>query len=288
MPEADEPQGTSVEAQLEWARRRLAGAIVEEPRRTAESLLGFVIGCERSLLFAHPERELSFEEAERFAGLVTRSMGGEPTQYILGVREFFGRDFEVNPAVLIPRPETELLVEAVLEKSTENARVLDVGAGSGCIAVTLACERPAWKVYATDISEQALAVAERNARRLETQVEFRLGDLTEPFAGEAFDVVVSNPPYVAERDRPTLSREVRREPETALFAGEDGLDVYRRLIPAAMRVLKPGGLLALELGYDSLPGVLALLEGWDDIETRPDLAGITRIALARRARLAQR
>lgn len=237
-------------------------------------------------MFAHPERALSIEEAERFQHLVERRASGEPTQYILGVQEFFERDFEVGPAVLIPRPETELLVEAVLEKAGETARVLDVGTGSGCIAVTLACERLGWEVCATDCSESALAVAEQNARRLKARVEFRQGDLVEPFADEAFDVIVSNPPYVAERDRPTLSREVGREPETALFAGVDGLDVYRRLIPAAARVLKPGGLLALELGYDSLPGVQTLLEGWDDVETRPDLAGITRIALARRPRLA--
>jgi release factor glutamine methyltransferase len=279
---AVKPQTATVEAQLEQARRQLAAAAVEEPRRTAESLLGFAIGCERSHLFAHPERELSLEQAEQFQDLVARRVGGEPTQCILGVREFYGRGFEVNPAVLIPRPETELLVEAVLEKTAESARVLDVGTGSGCIAVTLACERPSWEICATDISEQALAVAENNARNLKARVEFRHGDLTEPFEGESFDVVVSNPPYVAERDRPTLSREVRREPETALFAGDDGLDIYRRLIPAAARVLRPGGLLAMELGYDSLPGVLQLLEGWDDVETRLDLAGITRIALARR------
>jgi len=286
MTVAVEPQTATVEAQLEQARRQLVAAAVEEPRRTAESLLGFVIGCERSHLFAHPEREVSSEEAAQFQLLVSRRALGEPSQYILGVREFFGRDFEVNPAVLIPRPETELLVEAVLEKAPDGARILDVGAGSGCIAVTLACERPSLELCAVDISEPALAVAQNNARRHQAGVEFRRGDLTKPFEGELFDVVVSNPPYVAERDRPTMSREVRREPELALFAGVDGLDIYRRLIPAVARVLKPGGLLALELGYDSLPGVLALLEGWDDIETRPDLAGITRIALARRPRLA--
>lgn len=279
---AVEPQTTTVEGLLEQARRRLAAAAVEEPRRTAESLLGFVAGCERSQLFAHPEREFSLEDAEQFHLLVDRRAEGEPTQYILGVWEFFGRDFEVNPAVLIPRPETELLVETVLERAPDTVRVLDVGTGSGCIAVTLACERPSWEICATDISEPALTVAENNARRLKVRVEFRSGDLTEAFEGESFDVVVSNPPYVTEGDRSTLSREVRREPEAALFAGADGLDIYRRLIPAAARVLRPGGLLALELGYDSLPGVLALLEGWDDVETRRDLAGITRIALARR------
>jgi release factor glutamine methyltransferase len=251
-------------------------------------LLASVICCERSSLFAHPEREISLADAQRFELLVTRRAAGEPTQYILGVREFFGRDFEVSPAVLIPRLETELLVEAVLERATENARVLDVGTGSGCIAVTLACERPSWQVCATDISESALAGAENNARRLAARVEFRQGDLTAPFSGESFDVLVSNPPYVAQRDRLMLSRELHWEPELALFAGEDGLDIYRRLVPAAARALRPGGLLAMELGYDSLPGVLALLEGWDDVETQSDLAGITRIVLARRSRFAQR
>ena len=281
-----EPQTATVEAQLEQARRQLAAAAVEEPGRTAESLLRFVIGCERSHLFAHPERELTPQETEQFQRLILRRTDGEPTQYILGVREFFGRDFEVSPAVLIPRPETELLIEAVVEKASSAARVLDVGTGSGCIAVTLACERPSFDICSVDISEPALIVAKKNAQRLGARVEFRHGDLMEPFEGELFDVVVSNPPYVAERDRPTLSREVRREPETALFAGVDGLEVYRRLIPAAMGALRPGGLLAMELGYDSLPGVLALLEGWDDVETRSDLAGVMRIALARRPGLA--
>ena len=287
MTVSAEPAAT-VEAQLEQARRRFAEATIEEPRRTAESLLGFVIGCDRSHLFAHPERELSVQEAASYRRLVERRAAGEPTQYLLGVREFFGRDFEVNPAVLIPRPETELLVEAVLDRATENARVLDVGTGSGCIAVTLACERPSWEICATDISVAALAIAEHNARRLAARVSFQQGDLTEPFSDESFDVVVSNPPYVAQRDRPTLSRELRWEPELALFAGDDGLDIYRRLVPAAARVLRPGGLLAMELGYDSLPGVLALLEEWDDVETQPDLAGVTRIALARSPRFAQR
>lgn len=283
MTVSAEPSAT-VAAQLEEARRRLAEAAIEEPRRTAESLLGFVIGCDSSRLFAHPERELTAHEAERFGRLVERRAAGEPTQYLLGVREFYERDFEVSPAVLIPRPETELLVEVLLERREKNARVLDVGTGSGCIAVTLACERPAWEVCATDISAAALAVAQNNAYRLGARVEFRHGDLTEPFADESFDVVVSNPPYVAQRDRPTLSRELRWEPESALFAGEDGLDVYRRLVPAAARVLRPGGLLAMELGYDSLPGVRELLEEWDDVETRLDLAGIIRVALARRPR----
>lgn len=284
MTVAVEPQTATVEAQLEQARRQLAAAAVEEPRRTADSLLGFLLGCERSQLFAHPERALSIKEAEQFQLLVARRLSGEPTQYILGVREFFDREFAVNPAVLIPRPETELLVEAVLENTRATARVIDVGTGSGCIAVTLACERPAWDVFAVDVSAAALETAQRNARRHGAIVCFSEGDLLESVADDSIDVVVSNPPYVAERDRPTLSGEVRREPELALFAGVEGLDVYRRLIPAAARALKPGGLLALELGYDSLPGVLALLEGWDDIETRPDLAGIARIALARRPR----
>ena len=287
MTGADEPPAT-VAAQLEDARRRFAEATIEEPRRTAESLLGFVIGCDRSHLFAHLERELSAQEAERYRRLVERRTTGEPTQYLLGVREFFGRDFEVSPAVLIPRPETELLVEAVLERAAENARVLDVGTGSGCIAATLACERPSLGIFAVDISSAALATAQRNALRHGANVCFMQGDVLQATGDESFDVVVSNPPYVAQRDRPTLSRELRWEPELALFAGDDGLDIYRRLIPAAVRVLRPGGLLAVELGYDSLPGVLALLEEWDDVETQPDLAGITRIALARRPRFAPR
>lgn len=282
MTVAAEPQAATVAAQLDRARRQLASAAVEEPRRTAETLLGIVIGGDRSYFFAHPELELTSPESLRFADLVERRAAGEPTQYLTGVREFYGRDFEVNPQVLIPRPETEQLVEAVLSLAPPEARILDVGAGSGCIAATLYCERPSFTVFAADISAAALQTAQRNAARCQAAVAFLQGDMLEAVADESLDVVVSNPPYIAERDRAGLSREVRREPELALFAGKDGLAAYNRLIPAAARVLRQNGLLALELGYDSLPGVQTLLKGWDDVEIQADLAGIPRIALARR------
>jgi release factor glutamine methyltransferase len=282
MTVAAEPQAATIEAQLDRARHQLASAAIEEPRRTADTLLSNVLQCDPSHLFTHPERELTEQESARFAALVERRASGEPTQYLTGVREFFGRDFEVNPSVLIPRPETEFLIEAVLCEVPGAATILDLCTGSGCIATTLACERSAYQLFASDISAAALDTARRNASRNGARVSFAQRDLLEDVEEHSFDVIVSNPPYVAERDRPTLSREVGHEPALALFAGDDGLEIYRRLIPAAERVLRPGGLLVLELGYDSLPGVKQLLAGWDAVEFRPDLAGITRVALARR------
>ncbi len=282
MTVAAEPQAATIEAQLRRARHQLASAAVEEPRRTASTLLEDVLGRDQSYLFAYPERELTEEESARFADLVDRRAAGEPTQYLIGVREFFGRDFEVNPAVLIPRPETEFLIESVLGEVLDDARILDLCTGSGCIATTLACERPSNQVFATDISADALRIAQRNSGRHDVSVSFLQGDLLDAVCDESIDVIVCNPPYVSERDRATLSREVRREPALALFAGTDGLAIYRRLIPAAARVLRSGGLLILELGYDSLPGVRELLGEWGRVEIRPDLAGIARVALARR------
>lgn len=288
MTVAAEPQAATIEAQLLRARRQLASAAVDEPRRTADSLLAAVLECDASHLFAHPERELTEQEAAQFSALINRRANGEPTQYLTGVREFYGRDFAVNPSVLIPRPETELLVEAVLELATTDAKILDVCTGSGCIATTLVCERSTYRLFASDISVDALDTARRNAARHGAAITFSERDLLTDIEDASFDVIVSNPPYVSERDRPTLSREVQREPALALFAGDDGLDVYRRLIPTAKQALRPGGLLALELGYDSLPGVRDLLGDWDAVEFRPDLAGIPRIALARRAPFASR
>ncbi len=273
----------TIESELERSRALLARAGVAEPRLTAECLLGFTLRADRAHLFAHPERLLDEAELSRVRALIERRAGGEPLQHLTGVREFYGRDFKVSPDVLIPRPETELLVEAVLERLRGDERLTDVGTGSGAIAVTLALEAPRSQVLACDVSAKALEVAAGNARDLDATVKLWRGDLLSAVAAGSLDVVVSNPPYVAERDRPTLSREVRREPSLALFAGEDGLACYRRLIPQARLALRPGGLLALELGYDGLPGVTALLADWDNVETRTDLAGINRVLLARRA-----
>lgn len=288
MNVAADPQAVTIGAQLEAARLQLVDAAVDEPRRTADTLLASVLGCDASHLFAHPEWELTEQESAQFSALLDRRAAGEPTQYLTGVREFYGRDFEVNSSVLIPRPETELLVEAVLELAATGAEILDVCTGSGCIATTLACERSTYTLFASDISAEALVTARRNAARHGVPVTFAEQDLLDGVEDASFDVIVSNPPYVSERDRPTLSREVQCEPALALFAGDAGLDIYRRLIPAAKQALRPGGLLALELGYDSLLGVRDLLIQWDAVEFRPDLAGIPRIALARRPSFASR
>ncbi len=288
MTVASEPQVATIEAQLQRARHQLASVAVEEPRRTASTLLAAVLQCDQSHLFAYPERELTEQESARFDTFIERRAAGEPTQYLTGVREFFGRNFEVDPTVLIPRPETEFLIEAVLGEALDDTRILDLCTGSGCIATTLACERPSNQVFATDISADALRIAQRNSDRHDASVSFLQGDLLDAIRDESFDIIVCNPPYVAERDRATLSREVRREPALALFAGTDGFTIYRRFIPAAARVLRPAGLLVLELGYDSLPGVRELLGEWDRVEIRPDLAGIARVALARRPPFASR
>ncbi len=221
--------------------------------------------------------------------LVERRAAGEPIQYITGETEFYRLPIQVNRDVLIPRPETELLVEKALELASlfRWPRVLDVGTGSGAIAVALAHEWPEAAVTATEISERALKLARHNAEHLElaNRIRFLQGDLLAPVAGEEFDLVVSNPPYVADRDRESLSIEVRDfEPAQALFAGEDGMDVYRHLIPAAFGALVPGGFLLLEIGYDQAELVRALIQaaGFEQVEFTPDLQGILRVAIARR------
>ena len=278
--------GSDIASVLRDAAARLAASAVAEPRREAEALLARALGRARVDLLAHPEAAVDAEVAARFESDMARRAAGEPFQYIAGAREFFGREFEVGPGVLIPRPETELLVERALALLPAEARVCDVGAGSGAIAVTLAAERPDLRVAAVDISPAALEYARRNARRHEARVEFWRGDLLAAALGGAFDAVVSNPPYVAERARPGLQRELAWEPELALFAGEDGLAVYRRLIPGAARALRPGGALLLELGHDSAPAVAAMLADgpWGAPALHRDLAGIERVAEARLAR----
>jgi len=207
-------------------------------------------------------------------------MAGKPTQYITGRQEFYGREFRVTKDVLIPRPETELLVDRVL--ACEPGRLVDVGTGSGAIAVTLALESKA-QVFATDISRGALRVAVRNSSKLGANVAFAQMDLLSGFADSSFAVVVSNPPYVPASDAAGLQREVRDwEPHQALFAGPEGLEIYRRLIPEARRVLRPGGLLALEFGFSQSAALTQLMVGWNQLELHPDLAGIPRILTARR------
>ena len=250
------------------------------PRLTAEVLLAHALRRERIYLTAHSEDELSEVGWIHFGRYLHERLQGKPTQYITKRQEFYGRDFYVAPGVLIPRPETESLVERVLTRVRPGMRVLDIGAGSGCIGVTLALEF-SLTVVSTDFSFDALKTATRNAGALHADVRFVQADLAAPFAAGSFDAVVSNPPYVPSIDRTTLAAEVREwEPAAALFAGPRGLDVYQRLIPEAARVLKPGGLLAMEFGFGQAEALREMLTGWTNVEIYDDLAGIPRIVLA--------
>jgi release factor glutamine methyltransferase len=270
----------SIREALSEGLRRVHAA--DAPKLTAEVLLAEVLGCDRAHLFSHPEQRLSAAQSARYGELLERRAGGEPLHYITGEREFFGLTFEVTPAVLIPRPETEHLVEQVLERVGSGRRIVDVGVGSGAIAVSLAKHLDNAQVTGVDLSADALKVARRNARRHGVDVQLVQADLLAGFPEGAFDAVVSNPPYVAESARDSLQPEIAWEPPAALFAGDDGLAVYRRLIPQAERLLQPGGLLSLELGHDSLPAVKAMLKAgsWKEIDVAQDLAGIARVVSA--------
>ncbi len=265
-------------------------------RRDAETLLLHLLARDRAWLLAHPEAELSADRLAALHTLTARRAAHEPLQYLTGTQEFFGLPLRVTRDTLIPRPETELLVEAVLQwcaRRTDIAspRILDVGTGTGAIALALAQRLPSAHVIACDLSPAALDVARENAAclHLASRVDFVLSDLLDALAHELrtntrFDVIVSNPPYVPAGDATEMQPEVRdHEPHTALFAGEDGLDIYRRLIPAAQDALRPGGLLALEFGFGQREALRSLLDGWNHIHFLDDYAGIPRIALAERA-----
>jgi len=276
----------------DWLRRAEAqlaeGPHPDRARRDAETLLLHHIGKNRAWLMAHGEEEFAGCPAVSYAAILKRRLRGEPIQYITGETEFYGLPFRVTPDVLIPRQETEHLVEKVIALcgGLERPRIVDVGTGSGAIAVTLAHHLPHAHITATDISAAALGIARENAERngVAGRMEFAQGDLLAPVEGERFDVVASNPPYVPEEDRASLDVEVREyEPGQALFAGLGGMDLYRRLIPQAADALAPGGHLVIEIGYGQRRAVEALLSaaGYEEIEFVPDLQGIARIAIAR-------
>ncbi len=251
--------------------------LLQGSRLTAEVLLAHAMGRDRTYFYAHPEQELREVEWLHYGRYLHESMLGKPTQYITKRQEFYGREFRVTPDVLIPRPETELLVEQVLKARPAGGQTVDVGTGTGVIAVTLAAE---WNrtVFATDISTGALAVAAANAAKLNASVRFLQTDLLAAIGPRTMDIVVSNPPYIAEADREFLPANVRDfEPALALFGGVDGLSIYERLAPEAWRVLKPGGLLALEIGFGQAAGVSWFLEAWRNLRVVPDLAGIPRV-----------
>jgi release factor glutamine methyltransferase len=262
----------------------------DQAARDAELLLLHALQVSRVTLLAHPDRELTPGEQAVYEDTITRRLRHEPIQYITGQQEFYGLLLNVTPAVLIPRPETEHLVEAVLKLLPTNRplKIADIGTGSGAIAIALAVHLPNAEIVALDISTEALAIAAANAREhdLADRIRFLQSDLLSALndEAEAFDAVVSNPPYVAETDRVTLHPQVRdHEPATALFAGETGLDIYRRLVSEAHNALKPNGLLALEIGYGQQQALIDLLANWREVSFIKDLQNVPRVVLAKRA-----
>ncbi len=254
----------------------------------------FILGVDRAYLFAHPERELNADEQARYAVVLDERARGVPTQYITGHQEFWGMDLIVSPAVLIPRPETEHVIETVLELAGVKQagqevpmRILDVGTGSGCIALALATEFPRAEIHATDISAAALEIARANAARhqLESRIQFHQSDLLEGLNLADLDFVVSNPPYVGESEEDQVQLEVRKfEPRNAVFAGPTGVEVIARMIPQAHSALRPGGWLIMEISGTIADKTKHLLDGWDDASIRPDLQSIPRVAQARKPR----
>ena len=321
-----DPEHVDVRTALKRGIAELRDANVPSYTLAAELLLLHVLGRDRAWLYAHPEELVPGLEAHRFLSLILRRTTGEPTQYITGKQEFWGLEFEVTPDVLIPRPETEHVIEVALDRlavreiragrkqtlAGDGLQIADVGTGSGCIAVALAKELPGARILATDISPAALAVARRNAARHAFSASIRfvecnlLNDAAisdtatsvvgarhaAPLPGKIattgricgpFDLVVSNPPYVGRKEKETLMREVRdHEPELALYGGEEGYELYADLIAQAAQHLKPGGLLVLELGHNSLPAVQPLLDAprWTNVAVTKDLAGIDRVIAA--------
>jgi release factor glutamine methyltransferase len=268
-----------------WTQGYFARAGVDAPRLTAELLLAHALGCDRVRLYLDFDKPLAEEELSAYRELVKRRAAGEPTAYLTGRKDFFGRTFKADRRALVPRPETELLVEAALAALPEDGAFLDLCTGSGCIAVTVALERPRARVVATDLSPEALALARENAEALGARVELLQGDLYAPLPPEArFDVVAANPPYVPSSEVPALARELSHEPALALDGGEGGLAVARRVVAGAPGHLRPGGALVVEMHEsqrESLPR-LCLEAGFQRAEAHRDLAGLWRYLVARR------
>jgi release factor glutamine methyltransferase len=309
---------SDVRTALKQGLAQLREAHVPSFTLAAELLLLHVLGRDRTWLYAHPEESISSADAERFFALIARRAAGEPTQHLTGKQEFWGLEFEVTPDVLIPRPETEHVIEVALDRlavrerragrkqtlTGEGLQIVDIGTGSGCIAIALAKELPQATIFASDVSRAALAVAQRNAKRhsLSDRIRFLecnlLDGLIHRTAADAesgariteqrsrsFDLIASNPPYIGRREAATLMREVRdHEPEVALYGGEEGYELYAGLITQASAHLKPGGILVLELGHNGLPAVQPLLEApaWTGVAVTNDLAGIPRVLAAER------
>ncbi|AOY00680.1 peptide chain release factor N(5)-glutamine methyltransferase [Jeongeupia sp. USM3] len=251
----------------------------------ARVLLQHALQVSRAWLIGHADDVLPPAQAAAFEALAARRRAGEPVAYLVGTREFYGRDFAVSPAVLIPRPETELLVELALARAGQGARVVDLGTGSGCIPVTLKLERPDLAVSAVDISADALAVARGNAAALGADVVFRQSDWYAALAGETFDLVVSNPPYIVAGDAHLSRGDLRFEPQGALTDFADGLEHIRRIVEGAGGPLAPRGWLLFEHGFDQGEASRALLAaaGFLDVQTWPDLAGLDRVSGGRLA-----
>jgi len=269
------------------AEQRLEAARVGSPRMNAELLAMFVLGCDRVYLYAHSERPLTRNEIASYDDALSERARGVPAQYITGHQEFWGLDVIVSPAVLIPRPETEHVIETMLELARDRPanNVVDVGTGSGCIALALAKEFPQARIHATEISVEALEIARANAARhqLEDRIQFHETDLLAGMEEGAFDYVISNPPYIGDWEVDSVEAQVRRfEPRLALFAGPSGLEMFARLIPEAHNALQPGGWLIMEIGHRSRERVCELLKDWEEIRIANDLQGIARVVAARR------
>lgn len=282
-----QPQWTIL-AILQWTTRYFREKQIQNPRLTAEVLLAHVLQQDRMYLYVHHDQPLELEERTQFKTLIKRRIQGVPTQYLVGKQEFWSMEFQVAPGVLIPRPETEHLVEAAITLAAQfpQPTIVDIGTGSGIIAISVKKELPHASVHASDMSETALTIARQNTIRLlhdEHAIRFHLGDLFAPLAGIMFDLIVSNPPYVSAAEYASVSREIREnEPKEALYAGEDGLDVYRQLIPQASSHLTPQGYILAEIGYGQKDSVVAIFQEHDFVikEVIQDYAGIDRVVVA--------